>query len=322
MSGQALSSNVSANELSEFSSCAHVQSTRNLDSKHCTPMLSRQAGKRNGGRNISQSPCQAGASSCSGFSPLQSSTPSHSASRNMTLADFVTPERRRGKRNGSRKTTPGSFSSPQCGSWASGISEKEITPLKSEQMISVAELSPSHSSSANDLDFADHFSTSSESSSAKSSSADPNKHKAHELSNGHQPSHRVELKEPVPISTNTQHNIVKPSRRITPTVVSPDSPWHSFKQQAVFTPQSPKKAQLVPTPGDFSEERQRLKEKKAQLMAPICQDVEAPSVCTPSKSSRMWAESEQCIEPEPSLVTHRDRLDSAAAIFSKLIAGK
>ncbi|XP_067929525.1 codanin-1-like [Watersipora subatra] len=127
-------------------------------------------------------------------------------------------------------------------------------------------------------------------------------------------------------SQGKESNSVKPSRRITPTLVSSDSRGQEFRQQAVFIPESPKRVQAS-TPGDFSEERRRLREKKAQIMIPIAelgtgadtQSSNLPGLRTPSKHVSQQLEREPCVEPALALVTNRDDLDKAAEVLSRLI---
>lgn len=242
----------------------------------------------NGGRSANFTP-RSDKSKHENFSPISSSTPSNHSSRDITLLDFVTPDRRRNKKGG-QKQNQKSFTSPACGSWASNVGETDITPLGVNGTSSFrGRKSP--------------------------------------------PPRRVELTDKSP---NTPRRVdfsinvaspepVAPSRRITPTVVSANSTWHNFKQQAVFTPQSPKKMLPSPRPGDFSAERSRLKEKKAQFLIPIVEKEAGPclsalTAVTPSKGSRLGAP-EQYVDPQPESVTRKSKLDNAAFTFSNLISG-
>lgn len=117
---------------------------------------------------------------------------------------------------------------------------------------------------------------------------------------------------------------MKPSRRITPTVVSDSSQWSNFKHQAVFEPESPRKTKVKP--GSFTEERRKLREKKAQLMTPIEEPIVSSSFATPSKSlTRSGSNSQlmtEAVSPELNLVTRASEVKAAASMFAALIAGK
>ena len=127
----------------------------------------------------------------------------------------------------------------------------------------------------------------------------------------------------------------QPSRRITPTLVSSNRSCSSgFKQQAVFIPQSPQKSQsaAAPKPGSFSEERSKLREKKAQMMSLISSSAEIPSgggirnAVTPSKSATalMRAKTvaqEVCVEPDPDKVSCCSEIVRTAEVFARLITG-
>jgi len=230
------------------------------------------------------------------FAPLRFSTPSHSSASqhngqsSLTLADFITPERRKKKRH-ERKQTSRTVNSPSYGSWASGVGEGEITPLQGNA------LSNGVSNCSQILDQTD-------------------------IING---SKEISNSEPSELSAATQlrEDNPKPSRRITPTVVKEDTVWHKFKQQAVFAPCSPKKCVSAPTPGRFDAERQQLREKKAQFMT-LVTDTSSKSPqdpATPSKSYSSKLSSEQCVEPQPDLVTFTTQLDKAASTFASLISG-
>ena len=328
-------------------------------------------------------------SSKSDFSPLQSSTPSHSHHRLPTLADFVTPDHRKKRNKGKPSLRPATsagcnslsstvtsagcnslsstvtsagcnslsstveskessdlLNSFSCGSWALDVGEQEITPLKPDTQPEIGlstsngAVLPSCSWSLNEGTVESHYNESAFSG-AGVDHGEMNgitvKHSGTEqlVTQAIVGSKCIEtpsIVEPTLANATTGSQRKgsskaydgKPSRRITPTVVSCNSRWREFKQQAVFVPQSPKKPASSAPPDNYTEERQRLKEKKAQLMVPIGGPGEGAiqlNAVTPSKTSCMRSDVQQCVQPQPELVTHRYDINRAAHLFAQLITG-
>lgn len=126
------------------------------------------------------------------------------------------------------------------------------------------------------------------------------------------------------LTTSTEAPMeIKPSRRITPTEVSDNCQWSNFKQQAVFTPESPRKSKVKP--GSFSEERRKLREKKAQLLAPISEPALSSDTTTPRKARRGVTDSQltsaRFVCPQLDLITRREEVVTAAKVYAALIEG-
>ena len=233
-----------------------------------------------------------------------------------------------------------------CGSWALDVGEQEITPLKPDTQPEIGlstsngEVLPSCSWSLNEGTVESHYNESAFSG-AGVDHGEMNgitvKHSGTEqlVTQAIVGSKCIETPSIVePTLANATTGIQrkgsskaydgKPSRRITPTVVSCNSRWREFKQQAVFVPQSPKKTASSAPPDSYTEERQRLKEKKAQLMVPIGGPGEGATqlnAVTPSKTSCIRSDVQQCVQPQPELVTHRYDINRAAHLFAQLITG-
>lgn len=165
----------------------------------------------------------------------------------MTLADFMTPERQRRRRQ-PRGTLTTPFVSPPCGSWASDLHKSQITPLRVQPQNRIND-----DEDRNDPNCGGPFDLESDNSpqtfmAAKEcnnddenkviSAANTRRILAESCSNNSCLDNRMQNPgvAAIPDFSNTA---AKPSRRITPTPVSSDNMWDDFRQHALFIPQSP-----------------------------------------------------------------------------------